>query len=83
MTRAEEAVKVAYPDNEVLYFVTDTDGKHYPVTTFGREVNGFIWGYEQAEKDYIELAQLWVDSGDVNIMSFKQFLKRHETQSNK
>lgn len=40
-------------------------------------------GYEQAEKDYIELAQLWVDSGDANIMSFKQFLKCHETQSNK
>lgn len=40
-------------------------------------------GYEQAEKDYIELAQLWVGSGDANIMSFKQFLKCHETQSNK
>ena len=33
-------------------------------------------GYEQAEKDTIELAQLWVDSGDANIMSFEQFLKR-------
>ena len=32
-------------------------------------------GYEQAEKDYIEYAQLWVDSGEVNIKSFKQFLK--------
>lgn len=40
-------------------------------------------GYEQAEKDYIELAQLWVGSGNVNIMGFKQFLKCHETQSNK
>ena len=35
----------------------------------------FIAGYEQAEKEYIELAQLWVDSGNVNIMSFKSFLK--------
>ena len=33
-------------------------------------------GYEQAEKDTIELAQLWVDSGDANVMSFKQFLKK-------
>lgn len=38
---------------------------------------------KQAEKDYIELAQLWVDSGNANVMSFKQFLKYHETQSNK
>ena len=48
-----------------------------------QERDGFIKGYEQAEKDTIELAQLWVDSGDANIMSFKQFLKCHETQSNK
>lgn len=34
-----------------------------------------VKGYEQAEKDYIEYAQLWVDSGEVNIKSFKQFLK--------
>ena len=32
-------------------------------------------GYEQAEKDLIELAKLWVDSGEANIKSFKQFLK--------
>ena len=36
---------------------------------------GFRQGYEQASKDYIEYAQLWVDSGEVNIKSFKQFLK--------
>lgn len=33
-------------------------------------------GYEQGEKDTIELAQLWVDSGDANVMSFERFLKR-------
>ena len=33
------------------------------------------YGYEQAQQDYIEYAQLWVDSGEVNIKSFKQFLK--------
>ena len=38
-------------------------------------VEGAKIGYEQAEKDYIEYAQLWVDSGEVNIKSFKQFLK--------
>lgn len=36
----------------------------------------YIEGYEQAEKDYIKLAQLWVDSGDANVMSFERFLKR-------
>ena len=35
----------------------------------------FLAGYNQAEQDYIEYAQLWVDSGEVNIKSFKQFLK--------
>ena len=33
------------------------------------------YGYNQASKDYIEYAQLWVNSGEVNIKSFKQFLK--------
>ena len=32
-------------------------------------------GYEQAEKDYTEYAQLWVDSGDANVKSFHRFLK--------
>lgn len=36
---------------------------------------GFVEGYKQATKDYTEYAQLWVDSGEVNIKSFKQFLK--------
>ena len=43
----------------------------------------FISGYEQAEKDLIPLVQLWVDSGDANVVSFRQFLECHETQSNK
>ena len=43
----------------------------------------FQQGYEQAEKDLIPLAQLWVDSGDANVISFEQFLKFHETQGNK
>lgn len=38
---------------------------------------------EQAEKDLIHLAQLWVDSGDANVMSFEQFLKCYEAQSYK
>ena len=36
----------------------------------------FVAGYKEAEKDTIELAQLWVDCGDANIMSFEQFLKK-------
>lgn len=64
MTRAEEAAKRAYPDNEVLFFAQDEDGKNHPVTTFGREINGFIFGYEQAEKDILKIvsqitADLW------------------------
>lgn len=51
MTRAEEAAMKAYPDNEVLFFAQDDEGNNHPVTTFGREINGFIFGYEQAEKD--------------------------------
>lgn len=75
--RAEKAALKAYPynraysDNDVEY-----DGN------FCNRIP-YIEGYEQAEKDYIKLAQLWVGSGDANIMSFKQFLKCHETQSNK
>ena len=78
--RAEEAASAAYPFVKMKfvnsYGVTEFDGNYDK-----REV--FREGYEQAEKDTIELAQLWVDSGDANIMSFKQFLKCHETQSNK
>ena len=44
---------------------------------------GVKFGYEQAEKDLIPLVQLWVDSGDANVVSFQQFLKYHETQGNK
>lgn len=51
MTRAELAALKAYPDNEVLFFAQDDEGKNHPVTTFGREINGFIFGYDQAEKD--------------------------------
>lgn len=52
----------------------------YSIIEFGfREIairkKGFLDGYEQAEQDYTEYAQLWVDSGEVNIKSFKQFLK--------
>lgn len=43
----------------------------------------YIAGYEQAEKDLIPLVQLWVDSGDANVVSFRRFLECHETQSNK
>ena len=51
MNRSEEAAMKAYPDNDVLFFAKDAEGNDHPVTIFGREVNGFIFGYEQAEKD--------------------------------
>ena len=62
MTRAEEAALKAYPDNEVLFFAQDADGKNHPVTTFGREINGFIFGYEQAEKDLINCIRKQVET---------------------
>lgn len=62
MTRAEEAALKAYPDNEVLFFAQDDEGKNHPVTTFGREINGFIFGYEQAEKDLIDRIRKQVET---------------------
>jgi hypothetical protein len=73
MTRAEESAIKAYP--VVIEEHTERD------VNKPRRLS-YIKGYEKAEKDYIELVQLWVDSGDVNIMSFKHFLKRYEIQSN-
>lgn len=74
MTRAEQAAMKAYPDYPTM------DGGY---VTQRRPRKVFIQGYELAEKDLIDLAQLWVDSGDANIMSFQRFLKCHETQGNK
>lgn len=63
MTRAEEQALKAYPRAD------DAWGDEWQKRV------GFIEGYNQAKQDYIEYAQLWVDSGEVNIKSFKQFLK--------
>ena len=54
--------------------------KNHTIIGFGpyeieRLKEEFLAGYNQAQQDYIEYAQLWVDSGEVNIKSFKQFLK--------
>ena len=80
MSKAEEAALKACPNVEQPVW-----DESYPKTLFVRhtERNAFIKGYEQAEKDLIPLAQLWVDSGDANVISFEQFLKFHETQGNK
>ena len=63
MTRAEEQALKVYP----------AERGHMHDRPYQRE--GFVKGYNQAQQDYIEYAQLWVDSGEVNIKSFKQFLK--------
>ena len=63
--RAEESALKAYP--EETRFIRDYN------QLAKRQI--YQEGYERAEKDYIELAQLWVGSGYANIMSFKQFLK--------
>lgn len=63
MTRAEERALKAYPRTD------DAWGDEWQKRV------GFVEGYNQAQQDYTEYAQLWVDSGEVNIMSFKQFLK--------
>ena len=66
MIRAEEQALKAYPV-EMEYNPT------VDVNEDCREL--YIEGYNQAKQDYIEYAQLWIDSGEVNIKSFKQFLK--------
>ena len=53
MSRAEEAAKRVFPDDDILFFVEDSEGKMQPVTNYGREISGFILGYEQAEKDLV------------------------------
>ena len=63
MTRAEEQALKAYP------VLSLTDDINVPKRKY------FTDGYALAEQDYIEYAQLWVDSGEVNIKSFKQFIK--------
>ena len=70
MTRAEEQALKAYPKatRDIGGIVVDIGHPQYM-----RDL--YIEGYNQAEQDYIEYAQLWVDSGEVNIKSFKQFLK--------
>lgn len=65
MTRAEEAALKAYPKSDFNGVETRRKGQR----------KCFIQGYEQAEKDYTEYAQLWVDSGDANVKSFHRFLK--------
>lgn len=66
MTAEEQALK-AYP---ILF----SERYNYDNSSKDRR-ESYIKGYNQASKDYIEYAQLWVDSGEVNIKSFKQFLK--------
>ena len=50
-----------------------TAEKEQALKAYCREL--YLEGYNQAKQDFIEYAQLWVDSGEVNIKSFKQFLK--------
>ena len=74
MSKAKELAEQMFPEpqmenyDDILEYRNDRDW-----TIIARGV--VTKGYEQAEKDYIEYAQLWVDSGEVNIKSFKQFLK--------
>lgn len=72
MTRAEEQALKVYPIKEE-WMGNQWDGVLIDVNVTIRD--GFVEGYNQASKDYIEYAQIWVDSGEVNIKSFKQFLK--------
>ena len=72
MSKAEEQALKVYPIKEE-WMGNQWDGVLIDVNATIRD--GFIEGYNQAQQDYIEYAQLWVDSGEVNIKSFKQFLK--------
>ena len=79
--RAEKRALELFPVD--MQMCIDGTGETYEADVNAQRRKYVAFGYERAEKDYIELAQLWVGSGDANIMSFKQFLKCHETQSNK
>lgn len=74
MSKAKELAERMFPEpqmkdyDDILEYRNDRDW-----TFIAR--GAVAKGYEHAEKDYIEYAQLWVDSGEVNIKSFKQFLK--------
>ena len=74
MSKVKELAEQMFPEpqmenyDDILEYRNDRDW-----TFIAR--GAFVKGYEQASKDYIEYAQLWVDSGEVNIKSFKQFLK--------
>lgn len=71
---AEQAGLIAYPVNNIkVHQGYNGDFVNYDKNKKKREL--FVEGYNQAQQDYIEYAQLWVDSGEVNIKSFKQFLK--------
>ena len=74
MTEAEELAEQMFPEpqmenyDDILEYRNDKDW-----TFIAR--GAVVKGYEQASKDYTGYAQLWVNSGEVNIKSFKQFLK--------
>ena len=74
MSKAKELAEQMFPEpqmenyDDILEYRNDRD---WTIIARGAVVKG----YEQAAQDYIEYAQLWVDSGEVNIKSFKQFLK--------
>ena len=74
MSKAKELAEQMFPKpqmenyDDILEYRNDRDW-----TFIAR--GAFVKAYEQAAQDYIEYAQLWVDSGEVNIKSFKQFLK--------
>ena len=76
--RAEEAQASAILPESIISYA-----KEHAILSGLVYREGVKYGYERAEKDLISLAQLWVDSGDANVMSFEQFLKYHETQGNK
>lgn len=85
MSRAEERAKEAFPksdwfnENRSAYIegYKQAEQDLTDKAKFSSGWDGFFYGrgYYQAKQDYIEYAQLWVDSGEVNIKSFKQFLK--------
>ncbi len=80
MSRASEAALKAYP------IQGEWVGNQYGEWDEDKNQElrkAFLQGYEQAEKVLNHLAQLWADSGDANVMSFEQFLKCYEAQSNK
>lgn len=74
MSKAKELAEQMFPEPQIENYDDILEYRNDRDWTFIAR-GAAVKGYEQAQQDYTEYAQLWVDSGEVNIKSFKRFLK--------